>query len=105
MKLSFAILTLLILLPACKSSPVDTVSGGTATFRYSVTERAHVTLRIENSYNTTVAILVNEVRNPGLYQVSTSFADYPKGVYFYILSIVPESGGTPITQVQPLVLG
>ncbi len=64
----------------CRSSILDDPS---LTFPYSVAEPSHVTVTIENSYNTVVATLVDADQQPGLYHVSFDAGGFQEGIYFY----------------------
>ena len=75
-------LLLMISLIGCKSSILD---DPTTSINYSVPQRAHVKLTVENSYNTLIATLVDKEQQPGMYQVSMDMNDLPEGVYFYTI--------------------
>lgn len=75
------------------------------TIEYRVTTPSHVTLRIANSYNTTVATLVDTTQAEGTYTVDWNTAKYPAGVYFYYLSEVSEVGDTTLEAVKRFVMG
>ena len=66
----------------CRSSILDDPS---LTIPYSVAEPSHVTVTIENSYNTVVATLVDADRQPGLYHVSFDAGGLQEGIYFYTI--------------------
>jgi hypothetical protein len=51
---------------------------------------------VENSYNTTMAVLVDTVQAAGYYQVVFPASGWPSGVYFAVINATPLSGGTPI---------
>ena len=53
--------------------------------RYEVPRESHVTLRIHNVLGQEVAALVNELRQPGRYQVQWNAENFSSGVYFYRL--------------------
>lgn len=54
------------------------------TISYSLPKTANVSLRIFNTLGQEVALLVNEQRSPGYYQVQWN-ANVPSGIYFYRL--------------------
>jgi hypothetical protein len=51
---------------------------------YSLPKNANVSLRIFNTLGQEVALLLNEQRSPGYYQVQWN-ANVPSGIYFYRL--------------------
>ncbi len=74
-----------ILLSGCRSSIVD---DPTTTIRYTVVkERSQVLLTIENSYDTRIATLVNEVQDAGIHHVAFSMSYLPEGIYFYTVDM------------------
>jgi hypothetical protein len=79
-----ALLLLLFLFYGCESSIVDDPS---TTIRFSVSERSHVKLTIENSYNTLIATLVDEELFAGNYEVVFDANNLAEGVYFYTLEL------------------
>lgn len=52
---------------------------------YTIEEKAHVKLNVENSYNTIIKTLVDEEQNAGIYSVSFAVNNLAEGVYFYII--------------------
>jgi hypothetical protein len=54
---------------------------------FTVPERAHVKLTVENSYNTVMAVLVDGEMNGGTYQVSYDPSNLAEGIYFYIVEV------------------
>ncbi|MDH7514518.1 MAG: choice-of-anchor D domain-containing protein [Bacteroidota bacterium] len=54
---------------------------------YYLHRRGHVQLRVENTLGQTVAILVDEVQNPGWYRPAWNARDLPSGVYRSVLSL------------------
>ncbi len=79
-----ALLLLLFLFYGCESSIVDDPS---TVINYSVSERSHVKLTIENSYNTLIATLVDEEQFAGTYQASFEADNLAEGIYFYTLEL------------------
>lgn len=68
----------------CNSSILDDPS---TVISYSIPEPSHVKLTIENSYNTTIATLVDQDRAAGPYQISYSTSNLLEGIYFYTLEV------------------
>ena len=66
----------------CKSSILD---DPTTSIHYSLAEESYVKLTIENSYNTTVATLVDGVRSAGAHMVNFDSSNLAEGVYFYTI--------------------
>jgi len=79
-----ALLLLLVLFYGCESYILDDPSTA---IQYSVSERSHVKLTIENSYNTLIATLVDEEQFAGTYQVSFEADNLAEGIYFYTLEL------------------
>jgi hypothetical protein len=52
---------------------------------YSVSEHVFVSLKVYNAIGQEVAVLVNEMKSPGNYQVKFDAGNLPDGVYFYTL--------------------
>jgi len=52
---------------------------------FGISELGLVTLKIYDIRGKETAVLVNEVKSPGSYQVEWDAADFPSGVYFYTL--------------------
>jgi len=96
-KRSLLFLFLLLLLPACESSPVSPAGGGSIVFRYSLAEQTHVKLRFENGFNTSMGTFVDSLQPSGEHGVVVPTGDWPPGIYFYILEKTPGSGGGTIT--------
>jgi hypothetical protein len=53
--------------------------------RYSVQSSQHVSLRVYDVLGSEIAILVDEVKEPGNYIAVWDAHDYPSGMYFYRL--------------------
>ena len=56
------------------------------TISYSIPSTSHVSLSVFNILGQEVAVLINEVREAGFYNVEFSGADLASGLYFYRLS-------------------
>lgn len=81
-KLTFPLLLLILAFAGCKSSILDDPS---TTIQFSITEPSHVKLTVQNSYNTTVATLVDGVEPAGVFQPRLELKGLPEGMYFYTL--------------------
>jgi hypothetical protein len=66
----------------CRSSILD---DPTTSIQFSVEKPSHVKLEIVNSYNTVVAVLVDEDRPQGRFTVSCDTGTWLEGIYFYTL--------------------
>jgi hypothetical protein len=65
--------------------------------RYSLIVNGLVRLRVYDALGREVEILVNEMLQPGTYEIKWDGNNYPSGVYFYKLSIInPEHLGLSI---------
>ncbi len=60
--------------------------------KYAVPKTARVTLKVFNALGEEVAVLVNETKQVGSYQVSFGSAGIPSGVYYYKLEVTPDGG-------------
>jgi len=89
MKKYIFVIAITVLIFGCNSSIVDDPA---ATIQYSVPEQSHVKLYVENSYDTIIATLVDEVQMAGYYQVSFEINNLAEGIYFYTLKMTGESG-------------
>ncbi len=89
MKKYLLLIILTVFIHGCNSSIVD---DPTAVIRFSVPETSHVKLHVENSYDTIVATLVDEVKQAGVYQVAFDISNLAEGIYFYTLKMTGESG-------------
>ena len=84
----------------CNSSIVD---DPTTIIKYSVPELSHVKLYVENSYDTIVAKLVDEVKQAGVYEVVFDINNLAEGIYFYSIEFTPENG-SQIKMVRHMLL-
>ena len=73
---------ILLLLSGCRSTIVDDPS---TTISFIVEQRSHVRLEIENSYNTIVAVPVDQICDPGVFTATLNESYWTEGVYFYTL--------------------
>lgn len=98
-----AVTALAILFAGCRSSPVSPITQDIS-IRYAIHSTSHVTLKIENSYSTTVAMLVDSTENAGVYSVTWNTAGCPTGLYTYYLNVVPLGGGQSESLVKEIVI-
>jgi hypothetical protein len=89
MKNYIFVIAITVLIFGCNSSIVDDPS---TTIKFSVAETAHVKLYVENSYDTIVTTLVDQVLAAGNYSVSFDTNNLAEGIYFYTLELKGESG-------------
>jgi len=75
-------LACLLFVVGCRSTILE---DPTTTISYSLDQRAHVLLTVENSYNTVVTTLVNEDQTPGTHSATFNAESLPEGIYFYTL--------------------
>ena len=54
---------------------------------YKIDVKGHVTLRVYNLVGQVVRVMVNEVQDPGKYEVEFNASDLSTGVYLYKLQI------------------
>jgi len=54
--------------------------------RFDVTNSSRVSLKVYDASGTEIAVLVNESLNAGTYNYDFNAANYPSGVYFYVLT-------------------
>lgn len=88
---TFSLLLIFFLILGCSNSlgPENDVIPST-TISFAIGETSHVKLWIENSYQTRVITLVDEVRDAGTHTVSFDMIDskdnrLPNGLYIYHL--------------------
>lgn len=84
----------------CNSSIVDDPA---MLIRFSVPETSHIKLYVENSYDTIVATLVDELKEAGVYEVQLDINNLAEGIYFYTIEIKPENG-TETKMVKKMLL-
>lgn len=81
----------------CSNSvEIENEPTGTINISFTIPEKTHVKLWIENAYQTTVWVLVDEERAAGNYTVLVETIDengnrLPKGVYTYYLETEDKS--------------
>jgi hypothetical protein len=73
----------------CNSSILDDPS---TTIKFSIPESGHVSLTVENSYDTQIATLVDEEKQAGFYEVTFDASNLAEGIYFYTLELKGVSG-------------
>ena len=101
MKKYLFVLAITALLFGCNSSIVDDPA---TTIQYSVPERSQAKLYVENSYDTIIATLVDQVQMAGNYQVSFEINNLAEGIYFYTLELKGESGSYTKTTKNMLLI-
>ena len=57
------------------------------TIKYNIPESGFTTIRVYNLLGSEVATLVNEMKQPGTYEVNFSADELPSGVYFYSMEV------------------
>ena len=85
----YFLMVFLSILIGCNSSILDDPA---AVIPFSVPEPAHVKVTVENSYNTIIAILVDDDLPAGTFSAQLDISSLAEGMYFYIIEIKPESG-------------
>lgn len=78
--LYYPIVIFFLCVAGCRSSILE---DPTMTIPFSVAQASHVTLTVENSYNTIIATLVDADKQPGQYQVVYDASGLQQGIYFY----------------------
>ena len=78
------LLFLLLAISGCRSSILDDPS---TSISFSLAEDSHVKLTIENSYHTTVSVVLDAFMVAGYQSVSTDASHFLEGIYFYTLEI------------------
>ena len=53
------------------------------TIKYSVPERSNTIIKVYNTVGSEVATLLNEVKQPGTYEVNFNAVNLSSGAYFY----------------------
>jgi hypothetical protein len=83
------LLSITIVIFGCNSSILDDPS---TKIKYSIPEPSHVRLTVENSYDTVVAILVDQDLPSGVFEANFDASNLAEGIYFYTLDIRTQSG-------------
>ena len=73
------------------------------TIKYSIPEESQVKINIYNSIGEVVANLVNDVHQPGNYNVSWNAQNYPSGIYFYSFEVIKMDGIPIQREVRKIV--
>lgn len=100
-KLKKFILFILFFLFGCNSSILDDPS---ISIRFQVHEDSYVKLSIINSYDTLIAILVDEEKSAGVYEVNFDANDLAEGVYFYTIELRGNDGSFSKSTKQILLI-
>ena len=88
-KIEMFFLLSIIIFVGCNSSILD---DPTTTIEYSILESGHVTLTVENSYNTIIATLIDGNQSAGSHSVNFDASNLAEGIYFYSIVFNGESG-------------
>ncbi|MDI6765662.1 MAG: SdrD B-like domain-containing protein [Bacteroidota bacterium] len=72
------------------------------TLRYSVPQTSNVKLVIHNHIGQLVAVLVDEIQEPGYKMINWNASNIPSGVYFY--RVTAQSEGKTYTDVKKMLL-
>jgi len=96
----YLIIVVALIVFGCNSSILDDPS---TRISYSIPEPSHVKLSVENSYNTLIAILVDDNLPAGSFNANFDSSNLAEGMYFYILEIKPENG-TETKTVKKMLL-
>ena len=97
-KCLFIVVSLIVF--GCNSSILDDPSTHIS---YSIPQPSHVRLSVENSYNTQIAVLVDDDLPAGSFSANFDSSNLAEGIYFYILEIKPENG-TETKTVKKMLL-
>jgi len=60
----------------------------TTEIMFTLPSRQNISLKVYNIFGREVAVLINEVKEPGKYTVTFNANDLPSGLYFYKLQTV-----------------
>jgi len=75
------------------------------TIKFEIPKTAFVTLKIYNMLGQEVAELVNEEKQPGVYEVNWNASGFASGVYFYRINVGQiGSGGVNFTNTKKLLI-
>lgn len=96
----YLLISLPILIIGCNSSILDDPS---TVIPFSLPEPSHVKVTVENSYNTTIAVLVDADLPTGTYNANFDMSNIAEGIYFYVIEIKPENG-TETKTVKKMLL-
>ena len=73
--------------------------------KYQFPELSFVTLKVYDVLGKEVAVLVNQEKPAGIYEITYNAEDLPSGVYFYRLQVYPANGGAgDFVQTKKMVL-
>jgi len=71
---------------------------------YTLPSESKVTLTIYNSLGETIGTLVNELQQEGKYEAVWNAEEYPSGVFFYTIDVVPVNGMEAIRKSNKMIL-
>ena len=74
------------------------------TIGFGLQNKSNVKITILNAIGEEVAVVLNEVREPGFHQVEFNAAGLPSGIYFYKLQAASGSGVSFVTTKKMLLL-
>lgn len=80
----FFLVIIILLLFGCNSSILDDPS---TVIEYSIPQRSHVKIIVENSYGTLIEKLIDREVDAGQHLVQFSAENLAEGLYYYILEI------------------
>ncbi len=100
-KIPFSLILLTLFLTGCRSSILDDPS---MVVSFTVAQRSHVKLTIENSYNTVIATLIDDDLSPGSYRANFNSNDLQEGVYFSTLESTTLYTNQSTTRTKSLLL-
>lgn len=92
-----SVIAVFFLISGCSNSVGnENEPPGITMINFAIPETTHVKLWVENAYQTTVRVLVDEEREAGVYSVPLEMIDengdrLPKGAYTYYIEIDDES--------------
>ena len=75
---------LIVIFYGCNSSILDDPS---TTIQYSIPERSHVKVTLENSYKTLIATIVDKEQFAGKYTINFETSNLAEGIYFYTVEL------------------
>lgn len=74
------VILIVFLFIGCESS---SLVDPTAVIEYSIEQKSHVKLVVENSYDTVIKVLFDGENNAGKYAINFEVTNLAEGVYFY----------------------
>jgi hypothetical protein len=71
---------------------------------YILPSESNVNLTVFNAIGEAVDILVNERQPEGKYDIVWNAEDYPSGVFFYTIDVIPVNGKQPVRESRKMIL-